>query len=194
MKYIGKPLQSSVSIQLTKTIIRNRILKRLQLQKEDVRKKLSEIIRRKLFRTSFFKQSKIIMFYISFGGEVDTQKMIKEAQNLGKTVVVPVCAKNRIIKACVLEDNAKLQKGPYGILEPVARKRIPLKNLDAVIVPGLAFDKKGMRLGRGKGYYDRFLNTLPERVMSIGLAFRFQILPSVPSLSHDMGVNRIISA
>jgi len=94
----------------------------------------------------------------------------------------------------VLEDNAKLQKGPYGILEPVARKRIPLKNLDAVIVPGLAFDKKGMRLGRGKGYYDRFLNTLPERVMSIGLAFRFQILPSVPSLSHDMGVNRIISA
>jgi 5-formyltetrahydrofolate cyclo-ligase len=61
-------------------------------------------------------------------------------------------------------------------------------------VPGLAFDKKGNRLGRGKGCYDRFLKRLPKKIPTIGLAFDFQILPKIPAKTHDISVNKVIFA
>jgi 5-formyltetrahydrofolate cyclo-ligase len=181
-------------LRLTKAKIRNKILDRLKRQEEETRNKKSQIIKKALFRTSVFKKAKIVMFYMSFGGEVDTADMIKEAKKLGKTVVVPVCGKNRIMGPCVLKDKGKLLKGPYGILEPAVKKPISLKSLTLVIAPGLAFDKKGNRLGRGKGYYDRFLEILPEDVMSIGLAFDFQILPFIPTTKTDIAVKKVIFA
>jgi 5-formyltetrahydrofolate cyclo-ligase len=186
--------KKKTDLRLTKAKIRNTILHRLKIQKEENRNKKSQIIKKALFRTSVFKKAKIVMFYMSFGGEVDTSDMIKEAKRLGKTVVVPVCGKNRIIKPSMLKDKGKFLKGPYGILEPVLKKPISLKSLNLVIVPGLAFDKKGNRLGRGKGYYDRFLARLPRNVMSIGLAFHFQILPFIPTTPTDIAVKRIIFA
>ena len=133
------------------------------------------------------------MFYISLGGEPDTTGMITAARSLGKIVMVPVCMKNKIlIRPCLLEDSAKLKVGPYGIREPALERPVPLDNLDLVIVPGIAFDKKGNRLGRGKGYYDRFLNKLSSRTATIGLAFDFQILPSVPTTPRDVNVQEII--
>jgi 5-formyltetrahydrofolate cyclo-ligase len=134
------------------------------------------------------------MFYISFDGEVDSQEMIKEAKNLGKIVAVPVCGKGRIIRPCILSRKAKLKKGPYGVCEPAIKRFINLEDLDLVIVPGVAFDKKGNRLGRGKGCYDYFLKKLPKRIPAIGLAFDFQILPSLPATSEDVSVNKVIFA
>jgi 5-formyltetrahydrofolate cyclo-ligase len=66
-------------------------------------------------------------------------------------------------------------------------------DLDLVIVPGIAFDKKGRRLGRGKGCYDRFLKALPKDTPTIGLAFDFQVLPEIPATAHDVGVKKFIS-
>jgi len=186
--------RKKIDLRLTKARIRNTILHRLKIQKEENRNKKSQIIKKALFRTSVFKKAKIVMFYMSFGGEVDTSDMIKEAKILGKTVVVPVRGKNRMIRPCILKDKGKLLKGPYGILEPAVKKPSSLKSLNLVIVPGLAFDKKGNRLGRGKGYYDRFLKILPKDVMSIGLAFDFQILPFIPTTSTDIAVKKVIFA
>jgi 5-formyltetrahydrofolate cyclo-ligase len=92
-----------------------------------------------------------------------------------------------------LDDHAKLKLGPYGVHEPVEEKCLRLADLDLIIVPGLAFDKSGNRLGRGKGYYDRFLSKLPSDTQSVGLAFDFQILPFVPTTEHDVSVTRVIS-
>jgi 5-formyltetrahydrofolate cyclo-ligase len=181
-------------LRLTKDSIRNKILLRIRIDKEENRNKKSKIIKEKLFRTRVFKEAKIVMFYMSLGGEVNTADMIKEAQRLGKTVVVPVCGKNRMMKPCLLKEKGVLSKGPYGILEPVWKEPVPLKKIDLVIVPGLAFDKKGKRLGRGKAYYDRFLKRLPSGTMSIGLAFDFQILPRVPTTTTDVDVKKIIFA
>jgi len=180
---------------LTKEEIRSKILLRLKTQKEDTRRRKSRIIKKKLLKTKVFKEAKIIMFYIAFNGEVDTEEMIKEARLLNKIIAVPVCKKNRItIRPCVLDNNAPLKKGPYGVCEPAVKKSISLKNIDLVIVPGVAFDKKGNRLGRGKGCYDRFLNMLPTDTPSIGLAFDFQIIPSLPSQKHDVSVDKLIFA
>ena len=180
---------------LTKAEIRSKILSRLKTQKEDIRRRKSRIIRQKLLKTKVFKEAKIIMFYIAFDGEVNTEEMIREARFLNKIIAVPVCRKNRItIRPCVLDSNAPLRRGPYGVCEPAVKKSISLKDIDLVIVPGVAFDKKGNRLGRGKGCYDRFLSTLPQDTPAIGLAFDFQIIPSVPSHKHDVSVDRIIYA
>lgn len=182
------------SVRLTKRIIRSKILLRLKTQKEEDRAAKSRIIANKLFRTGVFKKAKKILFYVSFEGEVNTEGMIKKALKLGKIIAVPVCIKNRMIKPCLLKENAELVKGPYGTREPVGKECLCPGDIDLALVPGLAFDAKGNRLGRGKGYYDRFLKRLPHTAVSIGLAFDFQILSCIPTTKHDVAVNRIISA
>jgi 5-formyltetrahydrofolate cyclo-ligase len=120
--------------------------------------------------------------------------MIKGAQRLGKKVVVPVCTGNRKIEPCLFKQGGAMRHGPYGILEPVQKKPVALEDLDLVIVPGLAFDKTGRRLGRGKGYYDCFLAAVPHGCRSIGLAYDFQILRSIPTADHDVNVHKVIFA
>ena len=186
--------KNEVDIKLTKQKIRNTILMKLKTQKEENRNKKSCLIKMKLFRNRVFKQAKNVMFYMSFGGEVDTVDMIKAAQKLGKTIVVPVCGRNRIMRPCVLWDNGTLLRGPYGIREPAHKKPVNLKSLDLVVVPGLAFDKKGRRLGRGKGYYDRFLPKISSNCAAIGLAYDFQILPFIPTTKYDAQVHQVIFA
>ncbi|MFA5156469.1 MAG: 5-formyltetrahydrofolate cyclo-ligase [Candidatus Omnitrophota bacterium] len=184
-----------VLLGLTKQLIRSKILLRLKTQKEEDRNRKSSLIKQKLFRTLVFKQAKVVMFFISFGGEVDTREMIKKAITLGKTIAVPVCSKKRAMRPSILREKAKLVRGLYEIYEPAVKKFVKLEDLDLVIVPGIAFDKKGNRLGRGKGYYDTFLHKLkPYRCASIGLAFDFQILPSIPTTCEDKEVDKVIFA
>lgn len=182
---------------LTKGEIRSKILAKLKAQDAAKRDQKSKKIKEKLFRTQEFRRVKRVMFYLSFDGEVNTADMIKEAQKLGKIVAVPVCKKNRItIRPCILPLEGKLRKGPYGVCEPAIKKSVSLKHLDLVIVPGVAFDKKGNRLGRGKGCYDHFLKKLipNNSVSTIGLAFDFQILPVIPATKRDVTVDRVIFA
>lgn len=186
---------SSARARSDKQKIRRRILDQLHIQKEEDRKRKSGLIQRKLFRSRVFKQASIIMFYIALKGEVDTLEMIKEAQKSGKQIVVPVCRKNRTaIRPCIFDDHASLKRGPYGVLEPAVERIVPASSLDLVLVPGVAFDARGHRLGRGKGFYDRFLRGLPLRTSLYGLAFDFQVLSSLPSEKHDVNVQRVITA
>ncbi len=180
-------------VMLTKAQIRSKILLRLKTQKEEDRSRKSKLITGKLLRNKVFKKAKIVMFYIAFGGEVNTEEMIREAKKIGKLICVPVCRKDKeTMQPAILKDHAKLKKGPYGVLEPVAQDRVKPEELDLIIVPGLAFDKKGNRLGRGKGCYDRFLCTLSEKTPALSLAFDFQILPLVPTTSYDVSVKKVI--
>ncbi|MEW6101996.1 MAG: 5-formyltetrahydrofolate cyclo-ligase [Candidatus Omnitrophota bacterium] len=182
-------------MELTKKEIRSKILFRLQSQKEEDRDRKSKTIKEKLFRTKVFKKAKNIMFYIAFGGEVKTEEMIKEAQKLGKLVAVPICRHDRItIRPCALREGARLKTGLYGICEPAKRKFIRSQELSLVVVPGLAFDKSGNRLGRGKGCYDRFLKKLSNSIPTIGLAFDFQILTSLSAKAHDIKVKKVLFA
>jgi 5-formyltetrahydrofolate cyclo-ligase len=184
------------TVELTKKQIRSKILLRLKSQKEDDRDRKSKRILKKLFRASIFKKAKTVMFYIAFDGEVKTEEMIVKAKEFGKIVTVPVCKENRIsISPCILDESGgPFKKGPYGVCEPAVKNHISPNDLDLVIVPGVAFDQKGNRLGRGRGCYDRFLARLPSGIPSIGLAFDFQILPDIPSKVHDVSVKKVIFA
>lgn len=177
----------------SKQKIRNRIIKILLSQKEEDRSRKSRLIKQALFKKTVFRKAKTVMFYMSFSGEVDTSEMIQESQKLGKIIALPVCADGRMVP-CLLNEHGDLLPGPYGILEPAQKKRVGLSDLGLVVVPGLAFDDTGMRLGRGKGYYDCFLKKLPSDVPSVGLAFDFQILSAVPSTPDDIPVTTVLSA
>lgn len=135
------------------------------------------------------------MFYLAYNGEVETRQMIREALKKGKIVAVPVCEpKYRKIIPSQIGPDTQFKRGPYGIEEPVILKPLPVAALDLVIVPGVAFDIKGRRLGRGKGYYDYFLKDIPSKTVVLGLAFNFQIVKHLPVLPHDVSLDKVLFA
>lgn len=179
--------------------LRKLMLKKLNNQKEESRGEKSIKIKEKLFRLDVFKKAKTIMMYLALNPEVQTYQMIEGALRLGKRVALPVCGiKAKKITPCLIKglESRCFKEGPYGIKEPSGRKAVNIREIDLCLVPGLAFDLSGNRLGRGMGYYDRFLGSLAEGTPKIGLAFKFQVLKSLSSycLPHDLRVDKLIFA
>ncbi|HLF18920.1 MAG TPA: 5-formyltetrahydrofolate cyclo-ligase [Candidatus Omnitrophota bacterium] len=181
----------------TKQDLRERILTLLRNQKEEERIKKSLSIKDKLFKTKLIQEAKTILFYASFDGEVDTFEMIRQASQLGKRIGLPIIqSKQKQIIPALWDVHESLVEGPYGIRQPQNHptKRFSMEELDAVIVPGVAFDRNNHRLGRGGGYYDRFLAVLPKEIPTIGLAFDFQCIDSIPGLGdHDVRLSRVVT-
>ena len=177
--------------------LRKYYLKLLKEQsKEDVLRK-SRLIAEQFWELPAIHKAQSILFYASMPSEVDTLAMIEKAIFSGKRVALPIVEqkKGKLIPTLIssMEDVHKNNK--YGFAEPHfdPDKALALKDLDAVIVPGLAFDRHQHRLGRGAGYYDRFLSTLPKHVITVGLAFDFQLTESLPTEAHDMRLSQIIA-
>jgi 5-formyltetrahydrofolate cyclo-ligase len=167
--------------------------KRRRQSKEENRKKSKEI-KEKLFGLKEYRDAKTVLFYVSYDGEVFTHDMIKESLK-EKRVVVPISdPKNCSLTLSELRSWGDLVEGSYGILEPEkdCNKEIPVENIDLIIVPGVAFDLNGNRLGHGKGYYDSLLRRNRD-VLTIGLAFEFQVIDSIPIEKHDIPVGIIIT-
>ena len=186
----------NVSIE-DKNKLRERFLESLRNQNEQDRLIKSRLIQKKLFGRSEFREAKMILFYASFDGEVETFQMIKQATQLNKKIALPMISKGskNFIPTLVKEIDS-LSEGPYGIKQPIYshEQAVDARELDLVIVPGIAFDKLHNRLGRGAGYYDRFLAALPEDTPSFGLAFDFQLVDRLPHLeAHDMSLTDVIS-
>ncbi len=183
---------------MTKQEIRDKIKAVLAKQKPFTRKRKSDILKTKLFRSPEFKRARVVMFFISRRDEPDTLIMMRDALRAGKRVVAPLLdlARRRIVVSELKSLEGTLERGPYGILQPKksAYRKISTKKLDLVLVPGVAFTRRGVRLGRGGGYYDRFLAAIPKRTPFVGLAFKSQIVKSLPTLSHDIRLAKIISA
>ena len=158
----------------------------------------SDIIRHKLFNEEEFKKAKVVMFYVSLKDEVDTYLMIDEALKAGKRVCVPVILKEekRLIAGEIHNRLEDLESQHFGIYQPRQDRvrEVPLDDINLVVVPGVTFDKKNIRLGRGHGYYDRFLSGLPKTTKTIGLAFDFQVVEDLPQDPHDVPVSKTITA
>ena len=178
--------------------IRKEILTRLRSQDSGERLIKSSKIKEQLFKDEYFKRAESVMFYVSKEYEVDTEAMIEEALAIGKRVMVPVTetrTKN-LIPSEIKDPKSQFCKGPFGIHEPKKEhiKKADLDKIDLIIVPGVAFDKHGNRLGHGEGYFDRFLKSLPKKVPAIGLAYDFQLVERIETLSWDIPVTKVITA
>ncbi len=178
--------------------IRKEIKELLKSHSELEKSRKSGIIQHKLFNEEEFKKAKVVMFYVSLKDEVNTIFMIDEALKMGKRVCVPVVLmeEKRLIAGEIKNRQEDLENQHFGIYQPKHDrvKEVPLEDIDLVVVPGIAFDKNNLRLGRGHGYYDRFLCCLPSKAKTIGLAFDFQVVENLPRKPHDIPVTKTITA
>ena len=155
----------------------------------------SQRIKDQVFGLIEFRQAHTVLFYVSYGSEVATHEMIKECFTLGKAVVVPCTdTTKRTLALSELQRWGDLGVGAYNIQEPrvECRCEVPMNKVDLIIVPGIAFDCHGHRIGHGMGYYDRLLS---EKVTAtkVGLAFELQIVDAIPTERHDVSVDMIIT-
>ena len=127
------------------------------------------------------KQANTILLYASLPDEVQTNTLLATLLKQKKRILLPVVV-----------DETSLELREYkGIEEPKGTAFTAYSVIDVVVVPGMAFDSYGNRLGRGKGYYDRLLSLLPH-AYKIGIAFPFQIFSSIPVTPHDIKMNEVI--
>ena len=174
-----------------KTQLKESILeKRNSLSKDEIIEK-SNKIKLNLFNLESYKKSKTAMFFVSFGSEVSTHDIIKESIGR-KTIVVPKVTGHEIEPSLILDFDSLVPSGKFGILEPIEIMKVAYKNIDLVLVPGIAFDKEGHRIGYGFGYYDKFLKKVPKAV-KIGLCFDFQVVDKVPREEYDVPVDFIVT-
>lgn len=161
------------------------------------REKNSLKIKERLFSLAEFKSARAPMFFVSFGSEVDTKPMIREALSQGKQVIVPrVDRGKKELELSLLQDfPGDLVPGVFGILEPKEERFRPVdvEVVDLVLVPGLAFGLDGYRIGYGGGYYDRLLEKIAANIPLVGLCFDGQVVEEVPHSLHDFPVTHIVS-
>jgi len=145
--------------------------------------------------TPEFAAARVVMLYLSMPTEVDTAPLALRCWQQGKTVVVPKVAWNqrRMLPVEITSLQTDMTTTRPGVREPTAGKPIPVNLIDLVVVPGLGFSETGYRIGRGMGFYDRFLAQEQFLGLSCGLAFSEQIVPDLPVLDHDMALSMLVS-
>jgi len=157
----------------------------------------NEQIETRLFEFANFLEAKIALLYVNNSSEVITEKIIKRCFDYSKLVVLPAfdTAKHKMKLFKIDNYDTDLKQGLRGLLEPNPSrcKAVPIDCIDIAIIPGIAFDEKGGRVGTGDGYYDRLIPKLPITTRKVSLAFENQILPQVPMESHDKHVDIIIT-
>ena len=169
--------------------------KRKALSKEEVNLR-SEKIRERLYSLAEFKKAKNILVYVSFNNEVDTIDIIRDLLiKKEKNLVVPYVSKDKLLQISKIDSFDDLEPKTFGILEPKEDKirKFDAKKVDLVIVPGIAFDKNGHRIGYGYGYYDRFLGKLMDNATKAGLCYEFQLVEKIPEEKHDVAMDIIIT-
>ncbi len=151
----------------------------------------SEAICRQLEQLPQYKDAKKILVYVSAKDEVATHALIKDALAAGRQVYVPKIHE-ATLAICPLSTWEDLQPGTFGILEPcdIATPAQP-EEMGLIIVPGLAFDPRGHRIGYGKGHYDKLLKS--TKGYKVGLAFAEQVIEAVPDEAHDVPLDLIIT-
>ncbi len=159
----------------------------------------SERVKTNLFALPIFQKSQVVMAYMSFRNEVATEQIVKQMLDQGKKVAIPSVNKEHrlMVPSLVTNIYSDLVPGCYGILEPKPSSVKPVKHsdIDVVLVPGVAFDPKGNRLGYGGGYYDRFLSRCRADAVFIALCYQFQVLDDLSQIieEHDQRVHYLVT-
>ncbi|MDW8033747.1 MAG: 5-formyltetrahydrofolate cyclo-ligase [Nitrososphaerota archaeon] len=175
--------------------VREVVLKRILSMTEEQKRDKSLKIISKLKQLEEYSRAQVIMTYVSKNDEVDTIGLIREMLQSGKRVVVPVVyKKERELIPCEISSLEELSSGAFNLMEPKPDecRIIDVNDIDLIIVPGRAFDRKCNRLGRGMGYFDRFLKK-PIKGKVIGLAFSEQVFDRIPFDENDVKVDIVIT-
>jgi 5-formyltetrahydrofolate cyclo-ligase len=178
-----------------KSDIRKMLRERLEAISPEERRRRSAAACAHLLASPEFLAARVIMLYLSMPTEVETAAIALRAWQEGKTVAVPVVnwEQRRMLPVEITSLQTGLTTVGPGVREPVSGKPIPPNLLDLVIVPGLGFSPDGYRIGRGMGFYDRFLAQEEFLGLSCGLAFEDQVVEGIPVLDHDMPLSMLVT-
>lgn len=175
---------------MNKNELRKLIAQNKKLYSTEQKDAWSSSLLNKLEGHPAFREAKTILLYYSLPDEVQTRQFVERWKN-EKIIVLPV-----VISDCELElrrytGKQDLAKGAFGIEEPVGEPFQEYSQIDLAIIPGVAFDAKGNRLGRGKGYYDRLLPKI--KAPKIGICYNFQVTDAIPTDIHDQPMDEVIT-
>jgi 5-formyltetrahydrofolate cyclo-ligase len=147
-----------------------------------------------LIAQACFSEARVVLAYAALRFELDPSPALTRAAQQGKTVLLPrVAPESSTLSLHVYEAGDELCESGFGVREPLASAPQVLPDqVDLVLVPALAFDARGYRLGYGKGFYDRLLPLL-SRAERVGLAFELSLLPQLPNEDHDIAVHRVVT-
>ncbi len=172
--------------------LRKDIRQRKQQYSLEQREVWSKEIEQKLLDHPRLQTARVVMLYYALPDEVDTRHLVNTLLKEGKTVVLPKCIDKEHIEPRQYTGPDDLAEGIYNLLEPVGKPYDALGDIEQIIVPGMSFDSKGHRLGRGRGYYDRFLAQVPQ-AYKIGVCFDFQRVEQVPVDENDQVMDEVLS-
>ncbi|MBP3951245.1 5-formyltetrahydrofolate cyclo-ligase [Bacillus suaedae] len=173
---------------------RNQIQRELKTMPDQLFDRACQEIAEHLFRSAYWQETTRIATTISRDREIDTSAIIQRAWSEGKQVMVPrTNFNNKTMVFYIITHFDQLETRSYGIKEPRPTEtiEIPPSQIDLLLVPGVAFDQRGYRLGYGGGFYDRFLQICNARTLS--LALTEQILPEIPLDYHDLPVDHLLT-
>ena len=164
-------------------------IRELKGQHKATAPKDSALVMQALEADAHFQAAQTVLMYYSLPDEVDTHAFI-EKWCQKKRILLPVVVGNEL-ELRVFSSIEELKTGSFGIAEPTGDLFTYYQTIDLAVVPGMAFDKKGNRLGRGKGYYDRLLPKLPN-VFKVGVCFPYQLVDQVPTEATDIRMDAVI--
>lgn len=180
---------------MKKSEIRKKIIKERDEIDREKKLLLDKLIEEKLVNTSIFKESKNIFIYLGFGSEIDTISFVKKFLKMGKVILVPVTDMGaKTMDAVKIDSLELLERNSYGIYEPKdSKEAFDKEEIDLIILPGVAFDEEGNRVGYGGGYYDRYLCSIRKDIPKIALAYDLQVISGIPAEEHDIKADYIIT-
>ncbi|MBN2315898.1 MAG: 5-formyltetrahydrofolate cyclo-ligase [Sedimentisphaerales bacterium] len=180
---------------MDKAQLRRTLLNSLVAIPSELRDERSRRACRNLVSIKPFQEASTIMMFLSLPHEVDTAEAILHAWQLGKIVAVPKISweQRHMIPVQINSLETGLATGVSGIRNPIAGVPVPFGEIDLVVTPGLGFDRRGNRLGRGGSYYDRFFTNPDVKAIRCGLGFDEQIVDDVPVVEHDQPVDFLVT-
>lgn len=159
---------------------------------EAARAEMASAAERRLSALPELRTAGTVMAFSSFGSEISTKDIIARLLGSGRRVLLPYTDGKDLEAAEVTLEEPPRESGS-GPAEPQRRNPVPPEAIDVVIVPGLAFDRSGFRLGYGGGHYDRFLRRLPDRSLRVGIAFHIQVVEGVPRAPGDERLHLVVT-
>jgi len=180
---------------MDKAQMRRDLRNRLMEFTDDQRSASSRQACQHLINTDQFKHASVVMFYLSLPHEIDVTPAILHAWQNGKTVVVPKVSwqQRHMIPVEITSLETGIATEAAGLRNPITGVPVPPEDIDLVVTPGLAFDKKGHRLGRGGAYYDRFFDSNKLDACKCGFAFSRQTVENVPAGNQDKPMDLLVT-
>ncbi|HKJ28568.1 MAG TPA: 5-formyltetrahydrofolate cyclo-ligase [Desulfuromonadales bacterium] len=177
---------------MPKRSIRSHFLTERKSRSSQICADSSSEIQRRFMRSVFFREARCLALYSAIHNEVSTDEIVGQALDSGKCLVFPRVS-GEDLEFVHIESPSELVSGAFGVKEPKSCNLVPVEKVDLIVVPGVAFDQRGHRLGYGRGYYDRALAKCQSHCMKVGFAYDFQLVEELPATDYDETLSMLIT-